>query len=99
MIDLKEKDRTLVCEILRRHIPNAKVLAFGSRVSGKASQFSDLDLALVSTKPLDWRELEKLRDAFSESDLPISVDLLDYHEISAEFRTLIEKNHVVLEIG
>ncbi|ORJ52556.1 hypothetical protein B5V00_16740, partial [Geothermobacter hydrogeniphilus] len=60
--------------------------------------YSDLDLALVAEKPIDWR-LEELRDAFAESDLPIMVDVLDWHGISPRFRKVIEAGYEVLDLG
>ena len=47
MIDLDEKSLQIVKELLRQHVPECKVLAFGSRVTGTASRYSDLDLAIV----------------------------------------------------
>lgn len=96
MIDLDEKSLDIVRHILHQQAPNIEVLAFGSRVKGRAAKYSDLDLALKGNKPINWQQLEKLRDAFAESDLPISVDILDWHSASAEFKAIIEKNHVVL---
>ena len=38
---------------------------------------------------------ERLQDALEESDLPFKVDLVDWHDISAEFQQLILKNYQV----
>jgi len=96
MIDLAPADLRLVIEILRQHVPDCEVRAFGSRLNGHAKTFSDLDLALVSDAPLDWRRLEALKDSFAESDLPIMIDVLDWHSISDEFKAVIEKNYEAL---
>ena len=65
---------------------------FGSRINGTAKPYSDLDLAVVGQKALDWRILAKLKEAFQESELPFRVDLLDWNAISDEFRNVIEKS-------
>ena len=91
MIDLTARDLEIVTEILRNHVPDCEVRAFGSRVTGNAKKFSDLDLALIGPEKLDWRKLEELRDAFSESDLPIIVDVHDWKAIPEEFRVIICK--------
>ena len=38
----------------------------------------------VGEGPLDWRTLGRLKEAFEESDLPMRVDVLDWHAISDE---------------
>ena len=40
--------------------------------------------------------MEAVKDAFSESDLPIMVDVLDWHEASAGFRKRVLQNFEVL---
>ena len=97
MIDLDEKSMQSVKAILHEHAPDCKVLAFGSRVTGTAHKFSDLDLALICDAPIDWRRIESLKDAFSESDLPIMVDILDWHTLSETFRTMIKDKFEVLQ--
>ncbi len=97
MIDMDEKDLANVRRILKEHAPDCEARAFGSRIEGKADKFSDLDLALVSDQKLDWRKIEVLKDAFAASDLPITVDVIDWHAISDEFRALIEKKYEIIQ--
>lgn len=97
MIDLLPEHLEQVREILRRLVPDLRVIVFGSRVSGGAKPFSDLDLMLVSEKPLDWRLLCELRLAFSESDLPLVVDLLDRNDLSEAMVCLLERQGVILQ--
>jgi len=99
MIDLAPEALHTIIEILQKQVPHCEIRAFGSRVTGKATTYSDLDLALVSDKPLDWRYLEGLKDTFAESNLPITVDLLDWQAISPEFKSVIEKNYEVIHLG
>ncbi|MBU1245249.1 nucleotidyltransferase domain-containing protein [Myxococcota bacterium] len=90
MIDLAPHHLELVRRILGVHLPGIEVRAFGSRVRGTARPFSDLDLAVVGDGPLPMDQLEALRDAFSASDLPILVDVLDEHAVSPAFRARID---------
>ena len=83
--------------ILQRHVPNLTVWAFGSRVMGKAKRFSDLDLALVSDRPLSKETIWALRESFSDSDLPFRVDVIDLASVSDDFKSVVEKNHSVLQ--
>ena len=87
-----------VQRILRSHLPGCEIWAFGSRVHGRnLKKFSDLDLAIISTTPLDPLLLADLKEAFSESDLPFKVDLLDRSTVSEIFRRIIDKKHVVIQ--
>ncbi len=65
-------------------------------ISDPYEPFSDLDLALISAQPLTTRTLALLADALEESDLPIRVDLIDWHSASPEFRARITAHHEIL---
>ena len=86
MIDLSPAHLATVRAILLRDAPGVPVYAFGSRATGRARKFSDLDLALLPNQALDWRVLARLREAFEESDLPITVDVIDWTQAGPEFR-------------
>ena len=86
----------MVSEVLAHWLPDAQVLAFSSRVSGTARKFSDLDSAIVSSTPLDWRLLGKVRDAFEDSDLPICVDVVDWSQADAGFKAMVERQGMVM---
>ncbi len=98
MIDLEKDHRTIVSHILESCVPECEVRVFGSRVKGTASRYSDLDLVIVCTDKIDWQQLELLKNAFSESDLPISVDIIDWHAVSDSFRQCITEQYEVLQI-
>ena len=97
MIDIEEKYLTEIRRILADKVSDCEVRAFGSRIEGKAKKFSDLDLALVGGEKLSWRRIELLKDAFSSSDIPIIVDVIDWHAISDEFRAIIENNYEIVQ--
>ncbi len=97
MIDFDAKYLDIVRRILAAHVPEVEVRVFGSRVLGKARCYSDLDLALVGEKRIDEPRLEAMRDVLSESDLPVQVDVLDWHAISESFRKVIEQQYVVIQ--
>lgn len=83
-------------QILKTTIPDHEVRAFGSRVTGTAKPHSDLDLTIVSKQTIPLGTIALLREAFSESDLPFKVDIVDWASISPEFRKIIEKDSVTL---
>jgi predicted nucleotidyltransferase len=58
---------------------------------------SDLDLVIRADKPLTLLHLANLSEAFSESDLPFKVDVVDWATTQENFRRIIEEHHVVLQ--
>ncbi len=98
MLELRPDDLATVRRLLARHVPEAEVWAYGSRVAGQGHEGSDLDL--VVRNPADPRQpladLGALVDAFGESDLPFLVDVFDWARLPEGFRREIARAHVVL---
>ncbi|MFT8720500.1 nucleotidyltransferase family protein [Acetobacter sp.] len=93
-IDITPEERAIVLRILNEIVPDREVRAFGSRVTGKAKPFSDLDLAVMGDEPLPLETRARLEEAFSESDLPWKVDVLDWTLVDKDFREIILKKVV-----
>jgi predicted nucleotidyltransferase len=96
-VDVASQDLTKVRAILLAAIPEYEVRAFGSRTSGTARKFSDLDLVIMTKKPLAMSRMAALSEAFSESDLPFKVDLLDWAATGTAFQRLIERHYAVIQ--
>ena len=96
-IDLDPRVLQLVTAILRTHVPDCEVWAFGSRVDSRSKPFSDLDLAVISAGELPTRRPALLAHAFEDSDLPIRIEVVDWHSTSAAFRQRIAQHHAVLQ--
>ena len=99
MLDLTPRQIEIVRSILAAHLPGREVWAFGSRVRGCAAQFSDLDLVIITDAPVDFGLLGRLRDAFSVSDLPFKIDVLDWTTMNADFRARVEEMYEVVQAG
>jgi predicted nucleotidyltransferase len=97
-LNLKPDHLRLLLDILKAHAPEAEVLAYGSRVNGNGHEGSDLDLVVRSPANLGQpqKKLSLLRDALSESNLPILVDVLDWARLPENFRREIERQHVIV---
>lgn len=94
MIVLGTEYLNQVRSILRDWVPNCEVWAFGSRVHQRGLKpFSDLDLVLITEQPLDEAYCGIIKEAFSESDLPIRVDIADWSQLSCLLRNMILKEH------
>ncbi|HEV7997403.1 MAG TPA: nucleotidyltransferase domain-containing protein [Stellaceae bacterium] len=88
--DLAGGHRRLVLSILAAHLPQGSMAwVFGSRASGRARPLSDLDLAIDAGRRLTLDEIAELAEAFTESDLPYRVDVVDWRGIDERFRQTI----------
>ena len=101
LLDLPQKYLEQVKAILRTHVPHAEVWAYGSRVTGSSHAASDLDLVLRNPRNLleETSALDDLKETFTESNLPIRVDIMDWARIPENFRREIERAHVVVQEG
>lgn len=96
-LEIDARDLDTVKRILREHVPELEVRVYGSRVRRTARKTSDLDLVLMTERPLDALRMGRLRDAFSESDVSIKVDVADWAATTETFRRLIEAQCEVLQ--
>jgi predicted nucleotidyltransferase len=89
-IDLAPDHRQIVSAILRTHLPQGtKAWVFGSRAMGRARLYSDLDLAIDAGRRLTLDERASLTEAFSDSDLPYRVDVVDWEDLDDRWRVAI----------
>ena len=97
-LDLRPSHWDIVCEILNKHLPDRKVLAFGSRATWTAKEYSDLDLAVLGDEPLLLNVKSALTEGFSESDLPFKVDIVEWARIDEAFRDKIRREGLVVKV-
>ncbi len=100
-LDLPRRYRDQVEALLREHVPGVEVWAYGSRVSGRSHEGSDLDLVLRGTdlKRIDSGQLADLIEALEESNVPILVQTYDWARLPERFHREIEREYVVLVAG
>lgn len=98
-IDVRPQDLETVKSILRDALPSGSgVWAFGSRATWKTTDSSDLDLAVDAGRKLNLAKMTELSEAFENSNLPYTVDLVDWHAVAPTFKNLIEKDRVRISI-
>jgi type I restriction enzyme S subunit len=88
--DIAEEHARIVRDILRARLPeSAQIRVFGSCATGRARAYSDLDLAIDAGRRLTLDDCAILAEAFSDSDLPYQVDIVDWHAIDDRFRRIV----------
>ena len=96
-VDIRPDHLEIVRDILREYLPlDVEVWVFGSRANWTTKDSSDLDLALKSKGKLSYESIGALKDAFEDSPLPYTVDVVDLNRIGDSFRRIVELQKVYL---
>ena len=88
-VDLRPDHWEIVRNVLRQHFPMRRVVAFGSRATWTAKEYSDLDLAILGEEPLPLDAVAAMAEGFRESDLPFKVDVVVWANINDHLRDII----------
>ena len=96
-LDLTPEQKSIVLDILRTHVPRPEVWVFGSRMKGTSKPYSDLDLAIITDEPLPIDTSAALNEAFSESDLPWKVDVVDWASVGDGLKKAIKRDKVLVQ--
>ncbi|ACN82934.1 restriction endonuclease subunit S [Brachyspira hyodysenteriae] len=96
MISIPYNDIEIINKILSDNIKSGKVYAFGSRYKWTNREFSDLDLAIDINRKMSINEIENLKYNFEESNLSYRVDVIDYNNITDEFKKIIDSGKEII---
>ena len=97
-LHLPPKHRRTLERLLRTHLPDVEVWAYGSRVNGRSHDGSDLDLVLrgPDLKEIPTGQLGDFEEAVRESNIPFLVEARDWTRLPERFHREIEREYVVL---
>ncbi len=90
-----EQYKKIIVPIIIKHLPNVKILLYGSRARGDDRAGSDLDIALDNASKIDRQTLTTIYFDLSDSDLPIKFDLVDFHVVSEKMQDAIKRDGVL----
>lgn len=95
LLKLNKKYLEELKSIFATYIPQEEIWVYGSRVVGDAHEGSDLDIVIRHPDNLDQRQeaLFDIKEAITESNIPILVDVLDWALIPESFRNEIRRNY------
>jgi predicted nucleotidyltransferase len=89
---MDQKHWDIVKKILQKY--PYSFYAFGSRVKGTQKRLSDLDLCFMELIPSIT--LAHLREDFEESNLPFTVDLVDWNSCDELFKSYIKSDLILI---
>ena len=93
---LEPRHREQLEALLREHLPDVEVWAYGSRVSGQSHDGSDLDLVLrgPDLQEIEIGQLADFTEAIQRSTIPFLVEARDWARLPESFHREIEKKYV-----
>ena len=100
-LHLSPRHRARLEALLREHLPDVEVWAYGSRITGESHDGSDLDLVLRAPdlQKIPIGRLSDLWEALRESTIPFLVEARDWARLPEGFHGEIERDYVVLVAG
>ena len=97
-LHLSRRHQGILDALIRKHLPDVEVWAYGSRVNGRSHDGSDLDLVLrgPALKEIPGEKLADFEEALRESAIPILVEARDWARLPERFHREVERHHYVL---
>ena len=96
-LHVSARHRRVLEGLLREHLPGVEAWAYGSRVSGRCHQGSDLDLVLRGPRleKIPAEQLAGFADALRDSTIPFLVEARDWARLPQGFQREIEREHML----
>ena len=67
-------------------IKNFKIFYFGSRVSGKANERSDIDIGILGSQEVPLQILGNIREKINNLPTLYSIDFVDFQRVPENFK-------------
>lgn len=71
--DNEEKAILKAAKLLKDDFPVEKVILFGSKARGDDEEGSDIDLMLLTSRPIHWKERERIISALFDIEIEFDV--------------------------
>ena len=88
-----EELKNLVLEILKDE--KVKIILFGSRARGDNNAVSDVDIGLMPYGKIDKKKVILLKEKIEDLNIPYKVELVNFSEVSQDFRKEAAKGAIV----
>jgi len=89
----QEKLKREVLEIVGKYLglKEYRLFFFGSRVSGKGSERSDIDIGIEGPKPVPVETIAKIREGLENIETLYSIDIVDFGSASGDFKKVAKE--------
>lgn len=90
-----EKLKKEVIGVLEKHpdISKYKVFFFGSRVSGKNNDRSDVDIGIEGSEPVDIETMMEIEEEIDKLPTLYKIEIVDFARVEPKFKQ-VAKQHI-----
>ena len=92
MKNIDKEVQEKIIDLITALVPDAKIYLFGSRARQTNAQWSDIDLALDTGKPLRNSAIDEVKSVLEATNIPYKVDVLDFQSISTNMQDSIKRD-------
>ncbi len=92
---VKQKYQDLLVKIIQKYLPKSKIYLFGSQATNKATDASDIDLALDNATPVPFNIMMSILAEIDETVIPVKIDLVDLNGVAESFKQVILREGIV----
>lgn len=68
-----------------------RVFYFGSRVTGKADEHSDIDIGIEGPKAIPLQIISQIKESVSNIPTLYTIDLVDFHTVPSDFAQIAKE--------
>lgn len=96
---LKDEWITEITAIVKKHVhdDSARLFVFGSYATGNQKHYSDVDIGIDAGTPLEIMIIARIKDELEESNLPVTVDVVDFARAKASFKKVALQKIIPLQ--
>lgn len=89
----EEKLKNDVLQIIGKHLylSKHKVFIFGSRVTGKGDDRSDIDIGIEGDKEIPLEIMGKIKDEIDDLPILYKIDIVDFFQLSDKFKEVAKE--------
>lgn len=90
----KEKLQQDILSIVGKYLNlgQHRIFFFGSRVSGKGNERSDIDIGIEGPEPIPVETTAKIREELTNLPTLYSIDVVDFRSAGEDFRKVAKKH-------
>ncbi len=90
----EEKLKKKILEIIGKHLDfnNYRIFFFGSRISGKGDERSDIDVGIEGSKPVPFSIMSRIQEEIEELPILYKIEVVDFTGADEKFKKVAKKD-------
>ena len=94
-----EEIKNSIINIISSHLPEAKIILFGSRATGKNRENSDYDISVLWSEEVPVKIYYDIVDELDKLYTLKTIDFVDFYNLDDDFQKFVLEEGVILYDG